>query len=164
MEEKKLKEKEYLNYINGHIMNIRTAYIKYSEKLCKALNISERELMCNVTIHDQSKYFEEEFEGYRQYFYPCSNEKKDEKIFNDAWEHHYNINKHHPEFWVNEYTNEPEDMPIIYIAEMLLDWEAMSMKFGDNTYEYYMKNRDKKPFSDNTKKIIDSVIDIFKKE
>ena len=50
-------------------------------------------------------------------------------------------------------------MPALYIAEMLLDWEAMSMKFNGSTYDYYIKNRDKKPFSENTKQILDKVVE-----
>lgn len=163
MKEKEIKEKEYLEYINEHIRNVRIACTKYGERLAKTLNISERELNAIAARHDESKYYEEEFEGYRQWFFPCSNETKDKKLFDKAWEHHYTVNKHHPEFWMDTYNNEPEDMPPIYIAEMLLDWEAMSMKFNNNTYDYYMKEKDKKPFSENTKKILDEVIDIFKK-
>lgn len=159
--EKDLKEKEYLKYINEHISNVRMAYLRYSDSLCKALNISGKELFINVSKHDESKYLEEEFDGYRQYFHTCSNEKKDQKLFDIAWEHHYKNNKHHPEYWMDENGN-PGDMPPIYIAEMLLDWEAMSMKFGGTTYNYYIKNRDKKPLSDNIKMILDEVIRIFR--
>lgn len=162
MIEKQLKEKEYTNYINEHIMNIRLAYIKYGEILCKKLNISNHQLLLNINKHDQSKYSEKEFDSYRQYFYPCSNETKNEELFNKAWEHHYKENPHHPEYWIDDDSNTINDMPNIYITEMLLDWEAMSMKFNNNTYDYYMKNKDSKPFTIKTKKIIDSVIDIFK--
>ena len=75
-------------------------------------------------------------------------------------------NKHHPEYWtyVDEYYKPVVlDMPPIYIAEMLLDHQAMGYKFGDNAYNYYQKTKDKKPYSDKTKKIIESVIDIFNK-
>ena len=147
--EKSLKEQEYLKYVREHISNIHSAYIKYGRTLSKKLNISLLELSGVVYQHDVSKFSDEEFDGYRQYFYPCSDETKNEELFNRAWEHHYSVNKHHPEFWVYAYNNEPEDMPNLYIAEMLLDWEAMSMKFGGTTYEYYMKNRDKKPLSNN---------------
>lgn len=162
MIEKQIKEKEYTKYINEHIMNIRLAFTVYGDILCKKLNIPNKQLILNINNHDLSKYSEEEFDGYRQYFYPCSNEIKNEELFNRAWKHHYEENKHHPEFWVDSFTNEITDMPPTYIAEMLLDWEAMSIKFSNNTYDYYKKERNKKPLSDNTKKIIDNIIDIFK--
>ena len=89
-----------------------------------------------------------------------------EKEFHYAWLHHIHNNKHHPEYWtyVDEYYKPVVlDMPPIYIAEMLLDHQAMGYKFGDNAYNYYQKTKDKKPYSDKTKKIIESVIDIFNK-
>lgn len=158
--EKELKEKEYLNYIEEHISNVKIAYMHYSEQLCRALNISNKDLFINVSKHDQSKYSEEEFDAYRQYFHTCSNEKKDKELFDKAWVHHYINNPHHPEYWVDMH-GYVRDMKPIYIAEMLLDWEAMSMKFGGSTYDYYMKEKDNKPFSDNTKKILDEIITIF---
>ena len=160
MLEKDLKEQEYLKYISEHIANIKLAHLKYGEQLVKLLNIGKIELGMNILLHDQSKYSVEEFDAYRNYFHTCSDEEKDKESFNRAWEHHYQFNKHHPEHWIDG--DNIKDMPNIYIAEMLLDWAAMGMKFGDTAYEYYQKERDKKPFSDTTKKTIDQVIHIFK--
>lgn len=156
--EKELKEKEYLSYINEHISNVQLSFEKYGEQLCKILNIKYYDLLNNVRHHDESKYTDIEFEGYRQYFYPCSDEEKNKDMFDLAWIHHQNHNPHHPEYWIDRSENNIKDMPPIYIAEMLLDWEAMRIKFGGTTYEYYIKNRDKKRLSENTKKIIDYVI------
>lgn len=149
------KNKEYQDYIDEHINFVKAAAIGYGEKLCKALGITWLELSKAIKLHDKSKYSVEEFEGYRQWFYPCSYETKNKDLFDKAWEHHYTHNKHHPEYWKGE------DMTPLAIAEMLLDWEAMSMKFNTNTYEYYQKERDNKELSENTKKIIDQVIHIF---
>lgn len=161
--EKDLKEKEYLTYIHEHISNVKIASIKYGPQLCELLNVSHIQLMMNITNHDQSKYSPEEFDGYRQYFYTCSNEEKNKELFDQAWIYHQNHNPHHPEYWIDRSEDGTiKDMPPLYIAEMLLDWEAMSMKFNNTTYDYYMKNKDKKPFSENTKKFIDKVIHIFK--
>lgn len=160
--EKQMKENEYTKYINEHIMNIHNAYVIYKDILCEKLNISPSLLLSNINKHDQSKYSDEEFNAYRNYFYPCNDEIKDEKMFNNAWEHHYKENPHHEDYWIDD-SGIPKDMPKIYIAEMLLDWAAMAITFDDNVYEYYTKERDNKTFSDNTKKIIDSVIDIFKR-
>lgn len=163
MDERILKEKEYLAYIEEHIANVKLAYTKYAEVLCEKLNVSPTLLAINVNAHDQSKYSEEEFEPYRNYFHTCSNEVKDKEAFDKAWIHHYRNNPHHPQYWIDENGNS-RDMEPIYIAEMLLDWEAMSIKFNENTYDYYKKERDKKGFSENTKKNLDIVIpEIFKR-
>ena len=150
------KEIEYRQYISNHIHNIRLAFEKYKFKLCSALNISINSLEENINRHDQSKYSDEEFDGYRQWFYPYDHEEKNKKQFDASWEHHYKNNPHHPEYWIRD--GYIEDMTSIYIAEMLLDWESMSMYFGNDIREYYRAERDKKPLSENTKKIIDSVI------
>ena len=150
------KEIEYQQYISNHIHNVRLAFEKYKFKLCSALNISINSLEENINRHDQSKYSDEEFDGYRQWFYPYDNEEKNKKQFDDSWEHHYKNNPHHPEYWIRD--DYIEDMPPIYIAEMLLDWESMAMHFGNDIRDYYRSERDKKPLSENTKKIIDSVI------
>ena len=146
------KEKEYMAYIDEHISNVQNAYLKYGETLCKLLNISPFDLFEKVAIHDQSKYSEEEFDAYRNYFYPCTDEKRNKEEFDIAWKHHYENNPHHPEYWKGK------DMCNIAIAEMLLDWEAMSVKFHGNTYDYYLKERDNKGFSDNTKHILDKIV------
>lgn len=158
-----LKEKEYKSYILEHIVNINTARIEYGDRLCEILHISPFKLVLPIMVHDKSKWSEEEFDSYRQYFYPCSDEEPNKEIFDIAWKHHYQNNPHHPEYWVDEDSGIIKDMPPIYIAEMLLDWEAMSIKFNNNTYDYYMKEKDNKPFSENTRKIIDEIITIFKK-
>lgn len=162
MNELFLKENEYIAYIKEHVDNVHTAFLKYGINMCKRLFITPGTLYVRVIKHDDSKYSEFEFDAYRQYFYPCSDEDPNEEIFNNGWKHHYTINDHHPEYWVDEVTGDINDMPVECIAEMLLDWESMSMKFGGNTYDYYMKERDIKPFSENTKNIIDDLISIFK--
>ena len=164
MNELRLKENEYKAYIKEHFTNVNTAFLKYGINMAKRLFITPGALYVRVIKHDDSKYLKEEFDGYRQYFYPCSGEEKNEKLFNDAWKHHYKNNDHHPEYWVDEVTGDIKDMPVECIAEMLLDWEAMSMKFGGNTYDYYMKEKDNKPFSENTKKVIEDLIGLFKGE
>lgn len=162
MSEKELKESNYRNYINNHISNVKIAFIKYGKILAKEFNINYNTLSDHINNHDHTKYSEEEFEGYRQYFHPCSDETPNKELFDLAWRHHYKNSPHHPEYWVDEDNNIIIDMEPIYIAEMLLDWEAMSMYFNNNTYDYYMKEKDNKPLSENTKKFIEKVINIFK--
>lgn len=160
MSELENKEYEYTQYILDHIANVKSAFYKYGDRLCQELNINKMELEKNIYEHDMSKFSSEEFDAYRNYFYPYSNEEKDEDAFELAWEHHYKNNKHHPQYWCNN--GKIEDMPNIYIAEMLCDWQAMKMKFGGSNYDYYMEERDKKPFSEKTKNTLDRVINIFK--
>lgn len=162
----------YRKYIDKHIANVQKAFNEYGQELCKRLKIDYRRLATCVSDHDKSKYSEEEFEGYRRWYYPTDEEEKDKndpslyykEYYDQAWLHHLKNNAHHPEFWIRTTDDGFDyiDMDKYAIAEMLLDWTAMSYKGGDSTYDYYNNNITSKPFSANTISIIDSVIDIFK--
>lgn len=168
--EKKAQAKNYKKYVDEHIENVNKAFSEFGPALCKALSIDLGRLKEMIEIHDQSKYSEEEFEGYRKYFYPThleDSESLNKYAFDLAWNHHVKNNPHHPEFWVrqDEDTGEliPEDMPNTFIAEMLLDWQAMGYKFGDNAYQYWNSDKCKKFLSTATREKVESVISIFNK-
>ena len=161
-------KKAYMDYINNHIDNVSKAFDQYGDQLCSALEIDKSRLDSIVSIHDRSKYTDEEFDPYRAKFYPKNINQEDiELCFNDAWKHHYEHNPHHPEFWITKNDNgevQYTDMAKLYIAEMLLDWAAMSMVKGGTACEYYYRKDGglKKPFSQNTREIVERVINIFK--
>ena len=108
-----------------------------------------------IAEHDDSKFSEEEFEPYAQKWFG-NGEKTLE--YEEAWKHHWMNNEHHPEFWLGE------DMPYIYILEMLCDWGSFSIKSG-NFRElsdfYYNKAKDdeEKMLSDATKEIIEEILE-----
>jgi hypothetical protein len=158
------EEIKYKDYIKEHIQNVKDCFEMYENQLCRVLKVDNYELKENILVHDNSKFSIPEFEAYRQYFYPKKGEEKDKDVFNFGWLLHENKNPHHPEFWVlrDGKKNITLDMPDIYIAEMLLDWAAMGIKFNDTAYSYYQKSGADKPFSDNTIKKVESVIEIFK--
>lgn len=166
----------YKEYVDNHIANVKKAFDKYGEKLCNALNVDIERLKAMIEIHDKSKYSEEEFEGYRVFFYKSDEDNKeylnDKNIklsFDEAWRHHLIYNSHHPEFWINTYPINGNiiinDMDKLSIAEMLLDWAAMSKGDEIPAYDYwYNGDGQNKPFSENTREIIESCIWIFKDE
>lgn len=107
-----------------------------------------------IEEHDDSKFSEEEFEPYAQKWF--GNGKKTLE-YEEAWKHHWTNNEHHPEFWLGE------DMPYIYILEMLCDWGSFSMKSGNlkELSEFYYneaKDDEEKNLSDNTKIIIEEIL------
>ena len=156
---KTTKEKEYLEYINEHKVNIHKSFDFFKqlllnlsiEDLDKYLHIDETRrdeilliLKVNCVNHDMSKYCDEEFDNYRRKFY--YDEDNDgmfskeiiEHGFEYSWIHHYSSNLHHPEYWgISD-----SKMPIEYQLEMLIDWYAMSIKFNSSIKDYYT---DKKP-------------------
>ena len=149
-----LKENE--NYIEEHKASVK----KFSEWLKENLPELFDEIDIDVfndliKEHDDSKFSEEEFEPYAQRWF---GNKEKSLEYEEAWKHHWTHNEHHPEFWLGE------DMPYIYILEMICDWGSFSIKSGDMrelSKFYYEKAKDdeKKNLSDNTKTIIEEILD-----
>ena len=107
-----------------------------------------------IREHDESKFSEEEFEAYAQHFYGT---KDNDFEFNEAWKQHWMHNEHHPEFWLGE------DMPYIYILEMLCDWGSFSIDKGDfkELSDFYFnkaKEDPEKNLSEATKEIIEDIL------
>lgn len=76
-------------------------------------------------MHDLSKYSLTEFGEGIQYYVgthsPITEAKKD-KGYSEAWLHHKGRNKHHVEYWRDEYIPERNViMPYPYAAEMICD-------------------------------------------
>lgn len=155
-------QEEYENYVIEHKANVK----KFADWLVE--NLPDLFDGCDVDMfydvieeHDESKFSEEEFEPYAKKFYGPQdvNGKPLAYVpgYDEAWKHHWMNNEHHPEHWLGE------DMPLIYILEMLCDWGSFSIKAG-NMRElsdfYYNKAKDdeEKNLSDNTKKIIEEII------
>lgn len=149
-EEVAAKEKEYRNYIEEHLVNVWDAYTQLTPLLYVFVpELKEdpelmNKLRVNVLNHDLSKYSCEEFDAYRRYFYSVSEEEKKASAadFDKAWAHHYSVNPHHWNHWFNIETKECTPMGILSIMEMIIDWHAMGIKFGDNPLKYYEKNVD----------------------
>lgn len=152
-------QKEYQNYIEEHKERVK----HYANWLKKNLpELFEQPGLDAfdglIQEHDESKFSEEEFEPYAQRWF--GNKEKTFE-YEEAWKHHWMNNPHHPEYWLGE------DMPYIYIVEMLCDWGSFGIAKGD--YKelisfYYNKARDdeEKNLSDNTKKIIEEILEKIK--
>ena len=159
------EEESYANYIRDHLAKVRRSFDEHGEMICRVLGLSQEErcdLVVRVEMHDMSKWSIEEFPQYRNYFYPAKGETKDEAGFASAWGHHYTTNDHHPEHWV--INNVPTDMTNVAIAEMILDWEAMSRSFGGNPRTWYRSNARNIALSPKTEHTVSHVLDIVYNE
>lgn len=149
-------QEEYKNYIIEHKTNVT----KFADWLVENLpelftEATDIETFYEVIKeHDDSKWSEEEFEPYAQRWH---GDKVKTPEYDLAWKHHWMNNEHHPEFWLGE------DMPYIYILEMICDWGSFSIKSG-NMRElsdfYYNKAKDdeEKNLSDATKEIVEEIL------
>ena len=149
-------QEEYRNYIEEHKANVKQYANWLKENLPELFDNIDLELFNEmINDHDDSKFEEPEFEAYAQKFY---GNKEDSFEFEEAWKHHWTHNEHHPEFWLGE------DMPYIYILEMICDWGSFSIASGDmkelsNYYFTEAKADEEKDLSENTKIIIEEILE-----
>ena len=150
------KDFEYFDYIVEHKRNVMVAFnlMNQLDNHASTNNASTmwitkqecEELKRRVLEHDLTKFSPIEFYGYRKYFFTHEGEEKEanhhgisgkyyfQNDFNKAWEHHYTTNSHHPEF-------HKEKMSRVEMLEMILDWCAMSLKFGGNPLDYFLNKK-----------------------
>ena len=156
------EDEAYLAYIDEHRNNVRQAFFKFGKPICLCLSLVNGEydiLQRHVNRHDVSKYNEEEFQGYRQWFFPKEGETKDKDMFQKAWKHHYETNQHHWEYFLNN--GKPKEMPPLCIAEMLLDWIAMSMKFRNSPLKWYRENQDRITVHKDTRQKLEHILSVL---
>ena len=148
--------REYCNYLEEHLNNVRKAFQELSEA-CKGMAWVEIDshwhaLRTEVCNHDLSKFSMYEFTQYRDKFFPVSNSNRVvDKAFNNAWKHHYECNSHHSEYISNMDPFLKDKFPGVierYLIHMVIDWTAMGYKFGDTPRKYYELNTDKHNLTD----------------
>ena len=144
-------QEEYKEYIIGHKERV-TQFSSWLQENCPDLfeNIDIEDFNSLIAEHDESKFSEEEFEPYAQKWHGNGIKTPE---YEEAWKHHWMNNEHHPEYWLGE------DMPLIYILEMICDWGSFSIASGNmkELSEFYFnkaKADPEKNLSDATKEII----------
>ena len=153
------EDEAYLKYIDEHRNNIYFAFRQHGQRICLMLSLiglSYHKLRKRIAEHDISKYASEEFDAYRNNFFPKEGEEKDAFAFQKAWHHHYSVNDHHWQYWVKN--GKAEEMDRIALAEMILDWEAMSFKFKSNPVDWYQKNKDEIILERHTRELVEKVL------
>lgn len=144
------KQKNFQDYLDNH----RNLVAKYARKFCKHGKISKE--LCNriENEHDLSKLQEPEYTAYcnRKWIEKTTGKDlyhdMDDNIKN-AIVHHVKTNRHHPEFWSDDYrgfaTTDPchvKNMPEDAVIEMVCDWSAMGEKYHNTARNWYEKTKD----------------------
>lgn len=128
--------RKYLDYLEEHLNNVAKAFNELSEA-CDGKehwvgdDYAWWTFKAEVERHDLSKFSKEEFTQYRDNFFPVCDADKDNSCFDQAWENHKRNNHHHHET-AEHYMD---------IVHMVIDWVAMSYKFGDNPRDFYNKTK-----------------------
>lgn len=159
---------EYIEYLTQHCNGVYESFLTIKSKLSEDVNRfgNIEELDMQIRNHDASKYSDEEWYAYRNYFYPTDKSPKDEAAFDNAWLHHQHTNPHHWQHWTllrDSGETVALDMPINYVIEMLCDWHSFSRKNPESTaYKWYNDNKKKMILSDATVSLIDEFLELFK--
>ena len=162
----------YNNYLDDHIANVQKAYWWIKTNMPEVVeDISYAEELEIFREHDVSKYDNEEYDTYDDYFYGTGKTHEVKEAFNYAWLHHIHNSPHHWQHWIliNDEPNKgivTLDMPYHYIVEMVCDWWSFSWKTG-NLYEifkWYDEHKNHMKLSDKTRKTVEYILGkIYKK-
>lgn len=111
-----------------------------------------------ATEHDKSKMEEPELSIFTEYTPKLKNTtfgsdeyKENLKGMQSGLEHHYQQNKHHPEHWKNGIN----DMSLLDIVEMLVDWKAATQRHDVGDMLQSLKiNKERFGISDQLYKVL----------
>lgn len=158
---------DYNRYLTEHIGNVQKAY-----QLMLDNNVFDfiPDAQENVRNHDKSKYSEEEYNAYGEYFY---GDKKDvpheeDDAFKKAWLHHLHNNPHHWQYWLLKEDDSTElealEMPIIYVQEMICDWFSFSISKNDASaiQSWYAENKHNQILHPNTRALVEEYLEKIK--
>ena len=160
---------KYDEYLHKHINAVKTAFDWLIVNLPELFKNYDSDILGTViSSHDMSKWDDEEYFAYCEYFY---GEHKDEDWvqtdFDYAWLHHQHNNPHHWQHWLlreDDGGTKPLEMDYLYVIEMVCDHWAFSW-VKDNLYEifdWYDSNKTKMVLHPNTQELYESILDKIK--
>ena len=131
--------------------------LSHKEQVARLLAEVSGALCMRAAQHDDSKFSDEEAAAYAEaltrlnaapygspeYILAC------ERI-RPAIEHHYRVNRHHPE----HFPNGVSDMNLVDLVEMTCDWIAAAKRSGGDVVEALQVNRKRFGLSDQLYRII----------
>lgn len=142
--------------------------MRHIETVRNYLSVCIRELLIRQELHDQSKLETPEVDAYdaithrlRGITYGSDEYRAVLKEYKPAIDHHYQVNRHHPEFHPDGY----RDMTLIDLVEMICDWRAASLRHDDGSiYQSLEINQERFGYSDELKQILRNTVDWLLKQ
>ena len=155
------KTREYLDYIEEHINNVQTSWEKLRDVMIFYIFLNQSAVFLDDLhiLAGMSKMSESEFVQYRKAFYPTEKEKESGKYdMSEAWNNHKKHNTHHWQNWTQQMDQNWE----VCCVGMIIDWMAMSLKFGGTAEKYYSENKAKIKLPSEAKKFIFEIFNLIK--
>lgn len=139
--------------------------MRHIERVRNLLNKIVVEIMKRSELHDQSKLESPEVEGFTKYTpmlskltYGSPEFNKVKEELGEALNHHYANNRHHPE----HHKNGIDDMNLVDLLEMLVDWKASSERHNDGNIRKSIEiNGDRFRMSPQLVKIFENSVDLL---
>jgi hypothetical protein len=122
-EEENKAIQDRIGKVLNHIQNVQRNCYKLGIRLLQADQAElGQQLIANGQIHDNSKFKGIEFDHLIA----------GSPLMPEVAKHHAKTNPHHPEFW-----GSINDMPDVYLAEMVCDCAARSAEFGTSIHDWF---------------------------
>ena len=140
---------ETVKRLQHNSLKMISVYNMYGEKIMNALNFDDRErksMLYNILRHDFDRYNPTDLNVIANYAYGV---EKNEELYNTRIKIH---NANSPHHW--EYYDGKRLIPDLYIAEMILEWTAIS----NNGLLYYINHKDDMQFVPATRTKIEYVL------
>jgi len=139
--------------------------MRHIETVRNYINVVIRELLIRQEMHDQSKLADPElviFNTYTPKLRNCTYGSDEYNAYlkemNVALDHHYAINRHHPEYFRDEDSvevNGLQQMNLVDLIEMLCDWKAASLRHNTgDIYKSIKINKKRFKYSDELENIL----------
>ena len=93
---------QYDIYLSEHISNVVKGFEWIRENAPELLEGTTPNLEIEIENHDASKYSDEEYDAYDNYFYGHYSDDMKSQVeydFDVAWNHHQKNNPHHWQYW-----------------------------------------------------------------
>lgn len=138
---------------------------RHIERVRNLLNDMAYLLLVRGQMHDQSKLRSPEVEAFTEFTsklatctYGSAEYEGFRKAMKPALDHHYANNRHHPE----HFKGGVDDMNLIDVLEMLVDWKAASERHNDgNIRKSIEKNADRFSLSPQLVRILENTAEIL---
>jgi hypothetical protein len=125
--------------------------------VAKLVNGCIRDLLTRTEKHDQSKLVEPELTAFNELVPNLANCEYGSPEYHAALKkhrpavvHHYTVNCHHPEHYVNGIA----EMDLLDLLEMACDWEAAARRKGGHAFDSLDTQQERFGFSDELKSIL----------
>jgi Family of unknown function (DUF5662) len=141
---------------------------RHIERVRNLISWAVRDLLRRAEEHDQSKLVSPEVEAFTEYTpklaactYGSAEYNEFRRLMKPALDHHYANNPHHPE----HHKNGVDDMTLLDVLEMLLDWKAASERHNDGNIKKSIEvNADRFGLSPQLVRLMENTAKSFDKE